>query len=121
MRLAELFAPADDDPAAQMRTKLLGGVVAFLGFQIVVGMLALTWFTLPIIMGTATGGPGFNGSPLDRWLVLLIYAVAMMLGLIILAAGAIQATTGQRGKPAIARLLFACATVAMLAGMGLSL
>ena len=121
MRLGDLFAPADEDPAALARTKLLGGILLFLGLQIVVGMIVLTWFTLPMIIGTAEAGRGFTGGPLDRWLVLVIYAVAMTLGLIILLAGAVQATTGQRGKPAIAHLLYACATVAMLAGMGLSL
>lgn len=123
MNLADLFSEPAADSAAQTRTRLLGSIAAFLGLQIVVGMAMLTWFTLPIILGTRAenGGAGFTGGPLDRWLVLLIYALAALIGLIIVLAGAVQAMTGQRARPLVVRLIMLVASLAMLAGMGLGL
>ena len=119
MRLADLFARPTRTRGAGAN-ELVGGVLAFLGFQIVVGMIVLTWSTLPMISAPLGGDRVQRLAP--RSLARPpIYAVATLLGLIILLAGAVQATTGQRGKPAIAHLLYACASVAMLAGMGLSL
>lgn len=113
--------PPDELDAAQKRARFRGSVVAFLGVQVLMGIILVAWFTLPKMFGAGAVGDGalFTGSTLDRWLVLFIYANAAMIGVTITAAGLLQAKFGQRAQPTVLRLIMMFAALASLAGLGL--
>ena len=96
----------------------MGGVLAFLGAILAVGMGFVTWLLWPVLAraGSAYQGPTrFNGTPEQAKLVLLLFSAVVLFGVATFAYGVFQLASGRRSLRFV-QVMFGLVGVTLLLG-----